>query len=550
MEDIGNKDFTCDITVSESAGESMITATISGGDDIPATVTLVEAASFALGLATHLVLYTDGGCLQDKKLGGYGVHGYLYFAEPAKQGTGCKKAVPTPEGYVLTSSLKDYSGKPDITVTHYVDAFGTIMSEATNNVAELRGAIEALKIVAHTGVKHAYLRLDSEYVLKGMQQWLPKWLKNGWVGSTGQPVANRSHWEEIHTLLTSLEAADVKLSFKWVKGHNGEFGNEAVDKLATLSLRSAVNGRSIREQKIVDAKGYWKSAKSHSRFLNLPTWYYGVREDAIDTSNDGTNRAVYYMGNITEDVEYTGKVISDASFAVVYLKEPDPVLERIRAESYLLAKASFYGLAAGNLPIIFKPETYELIEDYGTQFLTYDLSKNRLITTDKNREVLVKELRPVRRAYFAVDRLVQLETTLLNYIACWREMEAFPHNAKNGFVYTDITDLLYEVVPGKKSSSIKLRPSITQSSRTLTCEVDCKPTGQDVTKAKVLLLLAQDLPDRNTLSALAELEPKVTVVTWADSSSVIRFATIIQTTDDIGIWSGVYSNLHILPTKG
>lgn len=487
------------------------------------------------GNPTHLVLYTDGGCLQDKKIGGWAVHGYLFNEEPAKQGTGCKKAVPARHGYLPGS------GKPEITVTHYVDAFGTIMEEATNNVAELQAAIEALRIVQQAQLKNAFLLLDSKYVLQGMQDWLPKWMKNNWLSSSGQPVANRGLWEEINHLLTSLKMADVTLQFKWVKGHNDEFGNTIVDRLASLSLRSAVNGRPIREVKIVESKGYWKTSKDHSRFLNLPTWYYGVREDARDQASDGSNRTVYYQGNLTESVEYTGKMISDATFSVVYLKEPDSVLETIRSESYKLAKASFYGLAVGKFPVIFKPAIYGLVQDYGTQFLRYDLSKNRLLTADNAKEVLVEELRPVRRAYHAVDRLQQLETIMNAYIS---------QKEDSGFIFTDITDLLYEVVSGKKSSSIKLRPTITQSSRTLTCEVDCKPTGQDVTKATVKLLFVQDLPDRNTLAALSDQEPKVIVATWADSSSVIRFATIVQTTDDIGIWSGVYSNLHLLPVTG
>lgn len=478
-------------------------------------------------LPTHLVVYTDGGCLQDRGIGGWGVHGYFFVDTPSNQGTGNKKALPTRDGYV------DGSGKPDITLTHYVEAFGSLPEKATNNIAELTAGLEALEIAERSNVTHLTVIADSKYFLQGLTEWMPNWIAKNWREDTNHPVANRGLWEKILAVYTLLKNQNVQMRFKWVKGHSNDFGNDIADRLSTLSLRAAINGKVAYKRTISDAKGFWRTDRTHSRLLNLPVWFYGVREDARDTTEDG--RTVYYQGDVRDDISFSGKAISDASFSVVYLKEPNPVLETIRQESYLLAKASFYGLAVGYLPVILKPEIYALVEEYGTQFLAYDVSKNRLMSFQK--EVLVEELRPVRRAYFAVDRLKMLETILVSYL----------QNTSDGFTFTDITDQLYEVEQRKKSSVVRLRPEITVTSKTLTPSVQCHPTKGAVRTAAVTLLYAQDLPDRNTLAAIADASTRVVVATWADSESVIRYATIVQTCDDVGIWAGPYSNLLILP---
>lgn len=95
----------------------------------------------------------------------------------------------------------------------------------TNNRMELTAAIRALqalsrpcKVVLHT---------DSQYVVKGITEWLPGWKRRGWKNSQNKPVENKELWEE-------LDAATKphKIDWVWVKGHAGHAENERVDKLA------------------------------------------------------------------------------------------------------------------------------------------------------------------------------------------------------------------------------------------------------------------------------------------------------------------------------
>lgn len=99
----------------------------------------------------------------------------------------------------------------------------------TNNQMELWGVIEALSYIEENeNLNHVSVEVvsDSEYVVNGVQEWLPRWIDNGWKSRSG-PVKNQPLWITIHTLVNKM-----KVKFTWVRGHNGDEYNEKVDKLA------------------------------------------------------------------------------------------------------------------------------------------------------------------------------------------------------------------------------------------------------------------------------------------------------------------------------
>jgi len=105
---------------------------------------------------------------------------------------------------------------------------------ATNNVAEMTGAIETMKYVAekdlHMDGRPVVVFCDSQYVVRGCMQWLPKWKKNGWkkTADGGSSLKNVDLWKQIDEL---LEKTGVQ--FRWVKGHNGNHYNDMCDRLAS-----------------------------------------------------------------------------------------------------------------------------------------------------------------------------------------------------------------------------------------------------------------------------------------------------------------------------
>jgi ribonuclease HI len=102
-------------------------------------------------------------------------------------------------------------------------------SETTNNRMELTAAIEALNVLKRPS--KVLLHTDSTYVMKGIQEWMPSWKKRGWKTSNKKPVKNQDLW-----MALDEAAARHDITWKWVKGHSGNDGNEEADALANLGI--------------------------------------------------------------------------------------------------------------------------------------------------------------------------------------------------------------------------------------------------------------------------------------------------------------------------
>lgn len=101
----------------------------------------------------------------------------------------------------------------------------------TNNRMELRAAIEALKALKKTC--DVEIITDSEYVKKGITEWMTQWKKNQWRNAQKKPIKNQDLWQELDAL-----AANHKINWHWVKGHSGHPENEKVDELAREALKN------------------------------------------------------------------------------------------------------------------------------------------------------------------------------------------------------------------------------------------------------------------------------------------------------------------------
>jgi ribonuclease HI len=107
--------------------------------------------------------------------------------------------------------------------------FGGRKDHATNNQMELQAAIEALKYIKKNSVSiPVEIHADSKYVILGISEWIPNWIKNNWRNAAKKPVLNRDLWEELYAL-------NQELNPKWnyVKGHNDDRYNDRADLIAT-----------------------------------------------------------------------------------------------------------------------------------------------------------------------------------------------------------------------------------------------------------------------------------------------------------------------------
>lgn len=106
----------------------------------------------------------------------------------------------------------------------------------TNNRMELMAAIAGL--IALTRPCSVKLVTDSQYVMKGIQEWLPNWKKRGWKTASKEPVKNADLWQKLDE-----EVNRHQVSWQWVRGHTGHPGNERADQLANRGVDEVRSAR-------------------------------------------------------------------------------------------------------------------------------------------------------------------------------------------------------------------------------------------------------------------------------------------------------------------
>lgn len=112
--------------------------------------------------------------------------------------------------------------------THKKEIYGG-EANTTNNRMELLAVIEALALLKRPCEVHIYT--DSQYVQKGMTEWITGWKQRGWRTAAKKPVKNADLWQRLDALCEQHQ-----LQWHWVRGHTGDPGNERADELANLGV--------------------------------------------------------------------------------------------------------------------------------------------------------------------------------------------------------------------------------------------------------------------------------------------------------------------------
>jgi ribonuclease HI len=139
---------------------------------------------------TRIEIYTDGACRGNPGPGGWGAT--LEFGEHFRELSGAE-------------------------------------ADTTNNRMELMAVIRAFEALKRRAAVRVYL--DSEYVRRGITEWLPNWKARDWRTADRKPVKNRDLWEQLDA---AVQGHDIE--WRWVKGHSGIPGNERVDALANAAI--------------------------------------------------------------------------------------------------------------------------------------------------------------------------------------------------------------------------------------------------------------------------------------------------------------------------
>ncbi len=139
---------------------------------------------------SKVVIYTDGGCRGNPGPGGWGA--VLLFGKHEKEIYGYEE-------------------------------------ETTNNRMELMAAIRAIELL--TRPCDIDLTTDSQYVRRGISEWMEDWKKRGWKTAAKKPVKNKDLWQRLDQ---AIKPHTIK--WHWIKGHSGHQGNEMADQLANRAM--------------------------------------------------------------------------------------------------------------------------------------------------------------------------------------------------------------------------------------------------------------------------------------------------------------------------
>ena len=131
---------------------------------------------------------------------------------------GACRGNPGPGGWAATLAVGE----------HFRELSGA-EAATTNNRMELTAVIEALSALKRESRVRVFT--DSEYVRRGITEWLKAWKARDWRTADKKPVKNRDLWERLDAV-----AARHDVEWRWVKGHSGVPGNERVDALANAAI--------------------------------------------------------------------------------------------------------------------------------------------------------------------------------------------------------------------------------------------------------------------------------------------------------------------------
>lgn len=138
----------------------------------------------------HVTIYTDGACRGNPGPGGWGA--LLRYGSHEKKISGAEE-------------------------------------HTTNNRMELMAAIKSLASLKEPC--RIELHTDSQYLQKGISEWLPAWKKRNWRKADNKPIKNADLWEEL-----DKQTHRHHITWHWVKGHSGHVENDMADALANLAI--------------------------------------------------------------------------------------------------------------------------------------------------------------------------------------------------------------------------------------------------------------------------------------------------------------------------
>ena len=502
-------------------------------------------------MSKGIVFYTDGGSKDHEY--GFGVHGYLYLNTPAKRGIGAPGWIATQKGY----HVKDDT-LATVTILSYVDIVGYDVNKGTNNLAEAKAILYALKETAklrHTNedITDLLILSDSEVAIRWVVEGIPFWQENEWKRKDGSDVPYQDVFVEIAALQKSLSDLSIAIDIQWIEAHAGDLGNEKADTLAGIgiNLSMQIQANQTEDQIIThsDPTGYWNTEVERHPLLDFQRmYYYSLSYQPgtyyLSSYDYGNNKKLEEYEEVKQKDKMFGSPHSLLRYAIVKLNTPDPDIEAVR-DRQKLASYLLNHMVMLKMETLFNKEVAPYLRQYGNKVLSRR-SQNTLSLSFLRKKTLEVTL---DRSFAglsmqALDEMTRYEQALENHISQQPMMMD-----QRPITLIDITDVFYETTVVKEKTKVTLRPEFVVGYKSLSYDLPVEQYTNLETHKKVTLALGHDLPSRNALNRLAHEHVRIYLCAYDHGTRPInrvQFFGLVSHPEGHAAYISSYSNYFYL----
>ena len=474
----------------------------------------------------HLVIYTDGSASPNPGYVGSASHGYIYHDIEPKKHYELYDSILTDKGYIHKSTYDPSMGKP-VEPLYFIEQNSSYDIIGSNNIAELLAVKQIFEWLNHNNMsfKSILIYSDSNYVVSGINDYHGEWIENEWLRKDKKEISNKDVWKETIDLWYSIKTNNQDIQVKWLKGHSSHLGNQLADFASKIARFNSHNGIYQYKESIADAKEYFNGKVE----LNPMICYNNV---VISNRPNQNESGVYYLYKSNLEDHLIGKANSETSYAIIYLKEPERIIEQIKTrqeeariyDAILLAKVDKFKIK----------NYYDRIKNSVFNSLLAQTTNDLLILSDpysegnsfnnKNTDSITTEINPPQLLSSALDHysfLYDLLFALINGKGCYIKYKSF-----------DITEQFYKSeIDKKQNESLILREEFVVGYKEHILDISLNEK-----KVRIPLILGLDMPDRNVLKRIEKKHPKVELILIESGKESFGYCVYIQDDDGYGIW--------------
>lgn len=500
-----------------------------------------------------VVIYTDGSVRPTNPgFGGWGVHGYTYLntaidkpivvkiIEDEKQENDiiAKKnnCVITNKGYISQSKIENDNNIIPVKPIMFVDGLGSHPSQVSNNYAELSAMYAALEYVLKNNFKYIDIFSDSQYVVLGITQRANTYSKRDWKDAEGIPIVNSVIWKSIYNLYQEILGKGSIINLSWVPAHVGIFGNELADSSAVTGMNYAT----YEQEKDIFIETKYKDYVEKERH---PFIYF--ERVFFNSLTEHNKPGFYFLSKSNSNDFIIGKRLPKASYSIIKLNEPDSIIESVKQKQFEISN-NVNSIIMMLLDKVYSKNIYRYLKHHGKYCLLKD--KRSFGLTFVNKEPVTTEVNPTGLSLRAIESFNYLEDVLDKFLNLYSDNNNKLTSSEK-LNWHNITDVFF-------TKEIKLKKNEEVVTYILNKEIDntedlIKINIEEINddkKVKLLIpiILGLDILPRNNLKRLELLEPTIHLITWRESEFSLRYATVIQCSDSVGLWSNYFADRIIL----